>query len=152
MQTKKGFTVVEILVVIVILAVVGLVIMVSVIPRIERNAIEAFVNDGKLYLQAANKYYTDKKIEDEKTESTICVSIKDLNKTGVKVSSNDYEGYINITTDKDKKISYEIALTNKRFYTFNRLTHNYLVNSDSFDDDSVLDNYDSISKFPTKCP
>ena len=151
MHTKKGFTIVELLVVIVILAVVGLIIMISVIPRIEKNAIDAFITDGKLYLQEANKYYASKKIDDKKTPESMCVSIKDLNKSGVKVSSNDYEGYINISA-KDNKISYNIALSNKRFYTFNRLTNNYSINSDSFDDDHVLDNYDEISKFPTKCP
>ena len=152
MINKKGFTVVEILVVVVILAVVGLIIMMSVIPRIEQNAKESFVNDGKLYLQAATKYFSDTAISDE-SFSGGCISIDELNKNDVGViDKKNYSGYIIVNKSEENEVTYQIVITNKRFYTYNRLDNTYLVSSDEFESEAVLDNFGNVKDFPTKCP
>ena len=153
MSNKKGFTIVEILVVVVILAVVGLIIMMSVIPQIEQNAKDAFIKDIKLYLQASTKKLTDAKIEGEEFTSK-CVSISDLNKTDVGVvDKSNYRGYVITSLDpEDNTVIYNIAITNKRFYSYNRLDNSFLVDGEEFDDSNVLDNYDEVNDFPSKCP
>ena len=151
MKNSKGFTIVEILVVVVILSVVGLIIMMSVIPHIEKNAKESFVTDGILYLQAATKYFSDKAIEDEKFDGG-CITIADLNKTDVGVTDKkNYKGYITVSKDENDFI-YGIVITNQRFYSFNRSKNNYLVESSNFAVEAIMDNYKSIKGFPNKCP
>ena len=153
MNNKKGFAIVEMLVVVVILAVVGLVIMMSVIPQIEQNAKDGFISDMKLYLQASAKEITDAKIDGEDFTSK-CISISDLNKTDIGVvDKNNYSGYIITSLNpEDNTVIYNVAITNKKFYSYNRLDNSYLVDGSEFDDGSVLDNYDEINGFPTKCP
>lgn len=153
MINKKGFTVVEILVVVVILAVVGLVIMLSIIPQIEQNAKDSFINDMKLYLQTSTKKITDDKIDGEDFTSK-CISISDLNKTDIGVvDKNNYAGYIITSLDpEDKTVIYNIAITNKKFYSYNRTDSSYLVDGEEFDDSNIMDNFDDIKGFPTKCP
>ena len=153
MTNNKGFAIVEALVVVVILAVVGLIIMMSIIPQIEQNAKDSFIKDIKLYLQASTKKITDAKIEGEEFTSK-CVSIADLNKTDVGVvDKGNYKGYIITSLDpEDNTVIYNIAITNKRFYSYNRLDNSYLVDGEEFDDSNVLDNYNEIKDFPIKCP
>ena len=152
MINKKGFAIVEILVIVVILAVVGLIIMMSVIPQIEQNAKESFLTDSKLYIQAATKHFSDIKIDEENFTGG-CVSISDLNKTDVGVvDKKNYSGYISLALDEDNNIIYNISITNKRFYSYNRLNNNYLVDSEEFEEGNILDNYDTVKDFPTKCP
>ena len=151
-MNKKGFTIVESLVVVVILAVVGLIIMMSVIPQIEANARDNFLNDSKLYLQAATKYFSDNNIESEEFAGG-CVSIKDLNKTNVGVEDkSSYIGYVSAVLDEEGNLVHNICITNKRFYSYNRLNNNYLVDGDEFEEGNVLDNYDIVKDFPNKCP
>ena len=151
MRDMNGFTIVEILVVVVILAVVGLVMMVSVIPRIESNAKNNFITDAKLYIQAATKYYSDKKLEDESCTGG-CVAISELNKMDVNVpGKKDYSGYV-IVSLGENETKYAIAITNKYYYSFNRTDSNYAVNSDIFIEENVMSDYDNIKDFPTKCP
>lgn len=150
MKDRNGFTIVEILVVVVILAVVGLIIMISVIPRIEDNAKNNFITDAKLYIQQATEYFSDKKVEDSSYTSG-CISISELNKLGIDLANKkDYSGYISITLDKDE-VKYDIAITNKYYYTYNRTNNTYVVDSDKLISENLLDDYDSVEDFPTKC-
>ena len=153
MINKKGFAVVELLVVVVILAVVGLIIMMSVIPQIEQNAKDSFISDMKLYLQAATKNLTDAKISGEDFTSK-CISITDLNKSDVGVvDKNNYMGYIKTSLDPESKtVVYNIAITNKKFYSYNRLDNSFVIDGEEIDDGNVLDNFDSVKGFPNKCP
>ena len=153
MSNKKGFTIVEILVVVVILAVVGLVIMMSIIPQIEQNAKDSFISDIKLYLQASTKEITDSKIEGEEFTSK-CISVADLNKKDVGVADKkSYMGYIVTTLDaEDNTVVYNIAITNKKFYTYNRIDSTFLVDGSEIDETSILDNYGDVKDFPSKCP
>ena len=151
MINKKGFTVVEILVVVVILAAVGLIITLGVIPRVEKNAKENFVDDGKLYLQAATKYFSDSKISGEDL-SNGCISISDLNKSDVGVTDkNSYKGFIKMELLDDGSVSYNIAIINKKFYSYNSKDKTYIVESRKFSFESVLDKSSDVKDFPTKC-
>ena len=153
MINKKGFAVVEILVVVVVLAVVGLIIMMSVIPQIEQNAKDSFISDVKLYLQASSKKIADAKIDGEEFTSK-CISISDLNKSDVGViDKKNYSGYIITSLNpEDNTVVYNVAITNKKFYSYNRLDNSFLVDGQEIDDGSILDNYDEVNGFPTKCP
>ena len=151
MEDKKGFTIVEILVVVVILAVIGLVIMISIIPRIESNAKNSFISDAKLYIQCATKYFSDEKIKNPESTGG-CISISSLNKQDIDITDkNNYVGYVIVSLD-EKETKYEIAITNKYYYSYNRTDSKYAVDSDKFIEENVLDNYDSVKSFPTKCP
>ena len=151
MMKRNGFTIVEILVVVVILAVVGLIIMISVIPRIESNAKNNFITDAKLYIQAATKYYSDKKINNPESNGG-CISISDLNKKSINIKNKkDYSGYVRVYLTEDEA-QYEIAITNKYYYSYNRTNNTYAVDGEKFIEENIMDNFADIKKFPTKCP
>ena len=92
LMNKKGFTLVELLAVIVILAVIILVAMNAVIPQMEKARKSAFVTEAETYINGAKAYYTS---EVMKGNTPTCVNILDL--TGAYVEkSGDYAGRVEI--------------------------------------------------------
>lgn len=119
-NNKKGFTLVELLAVIVILAVVVLIAMTAVVPQMNKARVEAFVTEANKYIQAATNYYTDSQLSGTGMASTGgCVSIETLNSGYIDKKDSNYKGYVYITvaTDASGKTTstYTIALDNKNY-------------------------------------
>lgn len=128
-NNKKGFTLVELLAVIVILAVVVLIAMTAVVPQMNKARVEAFVTEANKFLQGATNYYTDCQLKNDcgtadangsKMDSSGgCVAIQTLIDNGYidkKDANNDYKGKIDITINNNAA-AYSITLSNGSFYT-----------------------------------
>ena len=91
-KNKSGFTLVELLAVIVILAVVILIAVTAVIPRMNKAKKNALVDEALVYLNAAKESL----IFDADDIGSRCINISDLNENYVKKDSNGYSGVIKI--------------------------------------------------------
>lgn len=107
---KRGFTLVELLAVIVILAVVILIAVTAVIPRMNSAKKNALVDEALMYLNAAKESY----IFNDETPSS-CINISDLNEKYIQKASNTYQGVIK-TEYTDGKVKQTINLTNGKLY------------------------------------
>ncbi len=109
-RNKKGFTLVELLAVIVILAVVILIAVTAVIPRMNNAKKKALVDEALMYLKAAKE-----SIVFDGDQSPSCINVSNLNEKYIKKSSDSYTGvvkneYIN------GELSQTINLTNGNLY------------------------------------
>ncbi len=90
---KKGFTLVELLAVIVILAVIILVAMNAVIPQMEQARRSAFATEIQTFSKAAETYFTKKAMIDASVLSgNSCVKVATLKNEYVKKSDAKYLG------------------------------------------------------------
>ncbi len=109
-RKKNGFTLVELLAVIVILAVVILIAVTAVIPRMNNAKKKALVDEALMYLKAAKE-----SIVFDADQSPSCINVSNLNEKYIKKSSDSYTGvvkneYIN------GELSQTINLTNGNLY------------------------------------
>ena len=128
---KKGFTLVELLAVIVILAVVILIAVTAVIPRMNNAKKKALVDEALIYLNAAKEAYS---FDPELVNASSCTNITDLNGKYVKKDSDKYKGAVK-TTINDGVVSQTIYLTDGKYYvsgTDNIISSNVV---DSMSDD-----------------
>ncbi len=82
-NNKSGFTLVELLAVIVILAVVILIAVTAVIPRMNNAKRKAFIDEALIYLKAGKEAYT--------AEDTECFNINNFD-SYIKNSKDNYSG------------------------------------------------------------
>lgn len=101
-KSNKGFTLVELLAVIVILAVVILIAVTSVIPRMNNARRKAFFDEALVYLKAGKEIYA--------TESTDCFNISDLSNY-VKNDKGGYSGTLYVNSN-----GVTLNLTNGKYY------------------------------------
>lgn len=92
-NNKKGFTLVELLAVIVILAVVILIAVTAVIPRMETARKNAFVDEANAYAKAAVEANVNSQMSG--TAST-CFTIKYLNANYIDKKDASYDGYVTV--------------------------------------------------------
>lgn len=125
-ENKKGFTLVELLAVIVVLAVVILIAVTAVIPRMNNAKKKALVDEALVYLKAAKEAYS---FDPQLLNASSCTNITDLNGKYVKKDSDNYKGAIK-TTYTDGVVSQTIYLTDGKFY---------VSGSDTITSDNVSD-------------
>ena len=111
-ESKKGFTLVELLAVIVILSVVILIAVTAVIPRMNNAKKKALVDEALIYLNAAKEAYS---FDPELVNASSCTNITDLNGKYVKKDSDQYKGAVK-TTINDGVVSQTIYLTDGKYY------------------------------------
>ena len=125
-DSKNGFTLVELLAVIVVLAVVILIAVTAVIPRMNNAKKKALVDEALVYLKAAKEAYS---FDPELLNASSCTNVTDLNGKYVKKDSDNYKGAIK-TTYSDGVVSQTIYLTDGKFY---------VSGSDNITSDNVSD-------------
>lgn len=103
-KNKSGFTLVELLAVIVILAVVILIAVTAVIPRMNKAKKKAFLDESLIYLNSIN----DAAITNYESE---CFDISNLNDY-VKQSKDNYTGTLYVSDDGTKSIN----ITDGKYY------------------------------------
>lgn len=151
---KKGFTLVELLAVIVILAVVILVAVNNVIPQMNKAKAGAFKTEALSFLDGAEQYYTSLQMTGESFPAT-GVKIKDLvTKKYVKSADIDkYEGCIKYDAGTDK---FQIRLWSNSYKTVNG-SDNYVEATKLSDfngevtDSSVIQSTGSAQKKDYEC-
>ena len=127
---KKGFTLLELLAVIVILAVVILIAITAILPRMENARKNVLLDEAEVYLKAAKEAYV---FEGGHPSGSTCMNISDLNENYVKKSSDDYSGAVFIRYINGE-VNQSINLTNGRYY---------VVGSGSLNKENVKDNIPS---------
>lgn len=152
---KNGFTLVELLAVIVILAVVILVAVNNVIPQMNKAKAGAFKTEALSFLDGAEQYYTSQQMTGGSFPET-GVSIKEL-VTGKYVKSADvdkYEGCIKYDAGTDK---FQIRLWSNSYKTVNGSDH--YVEATKLSDfngevtnSSVIQSTGKTTKDAYKCP
>ena len=105
MKNKKGFTLVELLAVIVILAVIILIAVNAVLPQMNRARKNSFADEAMNYLKAAETKYVEGAL-DPSTESGDTVTFNvdgDLNQKYV--SKSGYKGQVQLTLDEGGNVT-----------------------------------------------
>ena len=125
-KKKKGFTLVELLAVIVILAVVILIAVTAVIPRMNKAKKNAFIDEALIYLKAAEQAYAF----DGNDIGSSCINITDLNDNYVKKSGDNYVGTITTELTNGDYVQ-TISLTNGKYYLVSSSTN---ISSDDVKD------------------
>jgi len=115
-NNKKGFTLVELLAVIVILAVIILIAVTAIIPQMNKARKNAFIDEVAVYAQAAEKAYVANQMEG--SAPITCFTIgstagtTELNGEYVKKPDSTYKGVVKL--DADGKLS-TISLKNNKY-------------------------------------
>ena len=133
---KKGFTLVELLAVIVVLAVIMLLAVNAVIPQMNKARKNAFVTEANAFIDAAGTYYQNAMLTGESGISAAggCVDVSKLIGEYIEKDGDDYKGHVNIAIDATtNKATYTIWLSNKQ-YQISEKTSAEL-------DESVVENY-----------
>ena len=105
MKNKKGFTLVELLAVIVILAVIILIAVNAVLPQMNRARKNSFADEAMNYLKAAETAYVEGALDpSNQTGSTVTYKVEgDLNQKYV--SKSGYKGQVILTIDNSGNVS-----------------------------------------------
>lgn len=101
LMNKKGFTLVELLAVIVILAVIILVAMNAVIPQMENARKNAFKTEVETFAKAAETYFANQALSNPSIlTSGGCVTVETLKNGYVNKSDEKYVGQACIKSNK----------------------------------------------------
>lgn len=111
-KNNKGFTLVELLAVIVILSVLISFAFLAVKPRTRNAKKSLLVADAKSYMKAAKEAYTLEEVEGE----IVCHDLSDLS-SYIKKDDNDYTGTI-VSEFTDGLSRQTISITNGKYYIF----------------------------------
>ncbi len=96
MKNQKGFTLVELLAVIVILAVVILIAVTAVIPRMNDARKGAFADEVMAYIRGAQEAYVESQMDG--SAGTTCFTVAWLNANKIDKKESGYSGYVQIST------------------------------------------------------
>lgn len=108
---KKGFTLVELLSVIVILSVIVLIATNAVVPMADSAKKQVLAMEANSLVKAAQTLY----IQDSSTSST-CYTYNEIIDSGLIEKDDDaYTGSISIEVDSDGNYSYKIWLSNGQY-------------------------------------
>ena len=115
---KKGFTLVELLAVIVVLAVIMLLAVNAVIPQMNKARKNAFVTEANAFIDAAGTYYQNAMLTGESGISAAggCVDVSKLIGEYIEKDGDDYKGSVKIEIDNaTNKATYTIWLSNSQY-------------------------------------
>ena len=99
-KNQKGFTLVELLAVIVILAVIILIAVNAVLPQMQKARKKSFADEGLAFAKAAETAYVDRQESGAKA-----FTITDLRSHYVTKSDSNYKGCIVVTADGEGNIT-----------------------------------------------
>ena len=121
MRNKKGFTLVELLAVIVVLAIIILIALPAVLSSMEKARKNSFVIETNEFVKAAQTAYSTAVMNGEGNIASggtkYCVTFGALvNKGYIEKSGSDYAGTVVIKVSGDGKPEYTVNLKNKAYH------------------------------------
>ena len=122
MKEKRGFTLVELLAVIVVLAIIMLIAVQAVLPLMQQSRKNAFTIEANGAIDAAMTYFVSKAISGEVVGTGICYKLDTLEKEGMYTTKKaGYEGFINIVPSSASAnvYLYKVTMTNGQYYVEN---------------------------------
>ena len=116
-MNKKGFTLIELIVVIVLLSLISLVVFPAVFKTLNTSKQMAYESQKEIVLKAAKEYYLDNidLLPETKEESETSIELKDLIKNGYINEDEIINPKNNHVLNGKVKVSY---LSNKYVYEF----------------------------------
>ena len=152
MKSKKGFTIVELMAVVIILVFLSLMSIAIVSKISERSRMRAFVKEANVIARAAvNKYYDDKildeTVRDDMYNGTangkVCYSIPDnlIGKYVVKDQNEKYRGSVELCYASNCTYQTKVWLTNGKKYYINGKTS--IKDENDIDHSTNIENFES---------
>lgn len=134
MKNKKGFTLVELLAVIVILAVIILIAVNAVLPQMRKARKNSFVDEVINFAKAAETAY----VSDSLTGAGKgCYNISELKGQYVAKNDNQYTGFVTITIDSEGNITKAVTMTDgKNFYVEDADPSSSSITVTNYDDET----------------
>ena len=150
MKNNKGFTLVELMAVVIILVFLSLMSIALVSKISERSRIQAFLKEANTFAKAGlNKYYEDKLLDPHsrddiyhgEVDGKVCYSIHDnlLDKYVVKDKSSKYSGSVEVCYKEGCTYQTKIWFTNGKKY--------YVNGKSKLNDESVIEHSTSEEFF-----
>ena len=118
-NNKKGFTLVELLAVIVILAVVILIAVTAVIPRMNKAKRNAFVDEANAYAKAGVEAYVASTMENA---TSTCFTVKWLNENYIDKKDTGYDGWVQVSVDSSTDVATATVYITNGKYALNNLS------------------------------
>lgn len=116
LKNKKGFTLVELLAVIVVLAIIILIAMPSVLSSMEKARKNSFAVEANEVIRAAQTAYADAVMNGKVSGNNICISYNYLKNGFLEKHDNNYNGSVLITINTTSgQASYKIYLSNSNY-------------------------------------
>ena len=113
---KKGFTIVELLAVIVILAVIILIAVTAVIPRMNKAKKKALLDEALVYVKAAEEAFTTDSSNGLEEQ---CYSVSYLNEEYVKKEDINYYGAVRLVHDSETgEVTPTVSLSNGEYFVY----------------------------------
>ena len=116
LKNKKGFTLVELLAVIVVLAIIILIAMPAVLSSMEKARKNSFAVEANEVIRAAQTAYADAVMNGKAAGNSICVPYNYLKKGFLEKNDPNYNGSVLITINPTSgQASYNIYLSNSNY-------------------------------------
>lgn len=138
-NNKKGFTLVELLAVIVVLAIIILIAMPSVMSAMDKARRNALVTESTEIAKVAQTAFADKSMGGSGLTDA-CFGLHYLVDNGYLDKKLDgYSGYVTVTVDPDGKVSVKTDISNGIYRTSsNNKKENSLVNPSDMTSDTLI--------------
>ncbi len=115
-NNKKGFTLVELLAVIVVLAIIILIAMPAVLSSMEKARKNSFAVEANEIIRAAQTAYADAVMANTPVKNKICITYGYLTNGFLEKNDDNYNGSVLITiTPSSGKADYKIWLSNNNY-------------------------------------
>lgn len=116
LKNKKGFTLVELLAVIVVLAIIILIAMPAVLSSMEKARKNSFAVEANEVIRAAQTAYADAVMNGKASGNNICIPYNYLKNGFLEKHDDNYNGSVLITINPTSgQASYKIYLSNSNY-------------------------------------
>ena len=155
---KKGFTLVELLAIIVVLAIIALLAVQAVLPTLDKAKKQLFALEAQRAIDAAQSYFLTASVTGAEglptaKDSYKCVSIEDLISKGFfETKGGEYNGYVVVKkVGTANKYVYKVYMANENFKVNGVGSDANYTDNATIGADKVVGGTETFNR-PTECP